>query len=354
MQSIPFHIAYLLTRYECVIVPGLGAFVVSSSDIEKANQEGILLPPENFLGFNPEIKHNDGLLANSIIKEKKISYKEANLLITRFVINISHSLDAGKRVRIPGVGTLFSKDNKNLFHPDKILSCNSSNYGLVDFSLPCLKDLRRQTNIFTEKKNKEIVWIPISRKFIFYAGSVAAAFIAMCIIPTPLNNGLLSPTHTQYASFISLSKKNTVNKDTNVNVSKPEEFQTPADSFPMHPETNTLPSEIINNPETTNIPDILNDSEGITEQEVINNPAEAKTFHYYIIIASCPDQPSAKQSLAEFRSKGFKNASILFSDGRYRIYTNRFENKVEGEKFLIQFRKNYPEYSYSWLLKRKN
>jgi len=136
MQNIPFHIAYLLTRHECVIVPGLGAFVVSSSGREKINRWGILSPPESFLGFNSEITHNDGLLSNSLAKEKKSSYREADQLIEQYVTGVLQSLEDGKRVHIPWVGSLYSKDNKKLFQPERTLSCNAFNYGLTGFSMP--------------------------------------------------------------------------------------------------------------------------------------------------------------------------------------------------------------------------
>jgi len=324
MQSIPFHIAYLLTRHECVIVPGLGAFVVSSSGREETNRWGILSPPETFLGFNSEITHNDGLLSNSLAKEKKISFKEANLLIEQYVTDVLKSMEAGRQVHIPWVGGLYLKNNKKLFQPERTLSCNAFNYGLKGFSMPYLKDIQdiqQKTSSFSEKKNKEVVWIPVSRKFITYTGSIAAALIAMCIIPTPLNNGNFECT--QYASFISLPVNNTVNKEKEV--LKPE-TPAPADSSLTQKKTETPPSEI-------------------------TTPAKAVKFHYYIVIASLPDQTSAEKTLILFQSKGFKDAAILSSDGRHRIYTNRFEDKIEAEKALIQFRKDYPANTNAWLLK---
>jgi len=329
MQSIPFHIAYLLTRHECVIVPGLGAFVVSSSGREKTNRWGILSPPETFLGFNSEITHNDGLLSNSLAKEKKISYKEANLLIEQYVADVLQSLKEGKQVHIPWVGGLYLKDNKKLFQPEKMMSCNALNYGLTNFSMPYVKDIQngqqKKTDFLPRKKNKEIVWIPVNRRFIAYTGSIAAALIAMCIIPTPLNNGHLDAAHTQYASFISLpaNNNNTVNEE---KVASITETPAPTDSSLTQKKTETPPLEVI-------------------------TPVKAVEFHYYIIIASLPDQSSAEKTLAMFQSKGFENAAILSSDGKHRIYTNRFEDKTEAENALIQFRKDYPANANAWLLK---
>jgi len=327
MQNIPFHIAYLLSRHECVIVPGLGAFVVSSSNKEKARRKKILSPPGNFLGFNSEIKHNDGLLANSIAKEMKCSYRDATLLIEQYVNDIQQNLNKGERVYIPQAGSLYLKDNKKLFQSERedLLSCNASNYGLTDFSLPYIKDIQKDAGVSPEKgKNKEIIWIPIDRKFVTYAGSIVAAIVAICIIPTPLNNEHFDSTRTQYAALINLPTQNARDANDIKNV----------------PDTTV---QIPQNPSSAEIK--------IPHPAEITNPAETIKFHYYIIIASFPDQRSAEKTLAEIQSGSFENAAILSSDGRHRIYTNRFEDKAEAEKFLIQFRKDYPEQANAWLLK---
>jgi len=307
-------------------VPGLGAFVASLSDREKTNRWGIFSPPETFLDFNPEIKRKDDLLANSLAKGEKCTYKEANLLIDQYVTDVLRSLEEGKRVHIPWVGSLYSKDNEKLFQPERILSCNAFNYGLVGFSMPSVTELQQEqeTNIFPEKKNKEVVWIPVNRKYITYSGSVAAALLAACLIPTPLNNGYSNQAHTQYASLISIPATNTVNEE-----KEAKKTETPAlsDSTFMRKKTETLPAQTV-------------------------SPVKAEGFHYYIIIASLPNQTLAEKTLSEFQDKGFESAAILSADGRHRIYTNRFEDKSEADKFLIQFRKEHPANANAWLLKK--
>jgi hypothetical protein len=309
-------------------VRGLGAFVVSPSGMEKTNRWGILSPPENFLGFNSEIKHNDGLLANSIAKGEKCSYKEANELIDQYVAYVLQSLDEGKRVHIPWVGSLYSKDNKWLFQPERTLGCNAFSYGLTSFSLPYIKEIQSQeTTGFPEKKNKnsEIVWIPVNRRIITYTGSIAAALIAMCIIPTPLNNEYVKPVNMEYTSLISLPSQDSMVKEEVIKVPAAE-VQTPVVE---KPEAIVSPAEIVNSVKTG-------------------------TIHYYLVIASFPSQTVTKRILNEFHSKGFEDAAILPSDGRYRIYTKRFDDKTEAEKFLVQFRKDHPAQADAWLLKQKD
>ena len=162
MQNVPFHIAYLLTQHDSVIVPGLGAFVISLSDKRRARRWGILSPAENCLGFDSKITYNDDLLANSIAKEEKSSYSEACLLIEEYVNGVLQSLNEGKEVKIPWVGSLFLRDDKTFFQPARTLSCNASNYGLTGFSMSGVKDLQqKQTDSVPPKKKK---------KFWFFSG----------------------------------------------------------------------------------------------------------------------------------------------------------------------------------------
>ena len=322
MQSIPFHIAYLLTQHECVIVPDLGVFAVTSPDERKAGRWGIIQPPETFLGFNTEIKHNDGLLANSVAKEKQISYKEANSLITQYVTNTLHSLGEGKNVQIKGVGSLYLKDNKIFFQPDRTLSCNAFNYGLTGVSLPYLKDLQQQEDASPIRKDKETIWIPVSRKLVNLTCSIATALLFMCIVPCPLNNVHSDKTDTQYASIIQLPAIKVINDEIII----PEiEIQTEYDS--------SVPQK-----------DIL------ILRSKVTNPVRVTRLHYYVVIASSQSQFLAKKSLASLQSKGLENAAILYTDEKYRVFTNHFENKKDAERFLIQFKSDYPEYADAWLL----
>ncbi|MDE6077369.1 MAG: hypothetical protein K2G29_06510, partial [Muribaculaceae bacterium] len=59
------HIEFLLTRHDCVIVPGLGAFIVTSAPavIDRASRR--VSPPSRSVLFNQAVTLDDGRLANS-------------------------------------------------------------------------------------------------------------------------------------------------------------------------------------------------------------------------------------------------------------------------------------------------
>ncbi|MGN6647383.1 MAG: hypothetical protein ACTHJT_12735 [Cytophaga sp.] len=92
MKNIESYISELVGNHDCVIVPGFGAFIAqpTSADIHPITHK--FTAPGRTLGFNAQIKVNDGLLASEISVNEKISFNDANALIDEFVKKISSSL----------------------------------------------------------------------------------------------------------------------------------------------------------------------------------------------------------------------------------------------------------------------
>lgn len=77
MTSLVLHIEYLLLRHDCVIIPGLGAFVSEYVPASINNANGTITPPLRKISFNPAISQNDGILTASISRKEKITADEA-------------------------------------------------------------------------------------------------------------------------------------------------------------------------------------------------------------------------------------------------------------------------------------
>jgi nucleoid DNA-binding protein len=315
MQNINFHIAYLLTEHECVIIPCFGAFVVSTVEKSKIKETGLLCPPVQPLGFNPEIKHNDGLLANSISKKENISYKEACLRIQQYVDYLNLRLKEQKTIQIHWVGKLaLSAKQKIIFAPSLCLSCNASHFGLSNFYLPTLKELEGNLDsVFEKKREKDLIYIPINKNMSWWTGSVAAAILALFVVSTPLNEH--SATRLQQASFLPVSIQ-TIE-------TPPEIKETTVTYYSSIPQKEIQPDKVKNSGDR----------------------------YYYIVIASLLTENSAKEKLKELQKK-FPEAVIVSAKDRRRISINKFENKRVAEIFLEKFRAEYPEYADAWMLRQ--
>ena len=82
MDILPLHIEYLLTRHDCVIVPGLGAFIATEHEAYIDFERGVIRPRRREISFNSSVVTDDGLLSHSIARREGIPYEDARRLVT--------------------------------------------------------------------------------------------------------------------------------------------------------------------------------------------------------------------------------------------------------------------------------
>ena len=128
------YISDLLYRYECVILPGYGAFLTQYRAAQIHESTDAFYPPSKLLSFNRQLQSNDGLLANHIANEQGVSYSEAVDKIRSYTRFLEHELEIGKTVEIDAVGTLAVDDNaKVVFEPTLQTNYLVESFGLSQF-----------------------------------------------------------------------------------------------------------------------------------------------------------------------------------------------------------------------------
>lgn len=114
MNTICRHIEYLVLHHDCVVVPGLGAFIASYEGARIDMELGCIFPPRRGVAFNGDICHNDGLLAASVARGERISYDEALMKVADAVAAIRSQLSTGGSLSIGRIGTLSLSGENNL------------------------------------------------------------------------------------------------------------------------------------------------------------------------------------------------------------------------------------------------
>lgn len=139
-MNIESYIAQLLHRYQCVTIPGFGAFLTeiqSAQWIESANS---FFPPKKMISFNANLKNNDGLLANHIAQVEKTSYDYAVSAIQFEVMNWKTALETNGVFTIKNVGTIsLNADDNLIFKPSEQVNYLTSSFGLSSFVSPVVK-----------------------------------------------------------------------------------------------------------------------------------------------------------------------------------------------------------------------
>ncbi len=113
MELLPLHIEYLLTRHDCVIVPGLGAFIATEQEAYIDFERGIIRPRRREISFNSSVVTDDGLLSHSIARREGMAYEDARRLLLHLAERMAADLEEEGEVSLGMVGRLL-KDSEGL------------------------------------------------------------------------------------------------------------------------------------------------------------------------------------------------------------------------------------------------
>lgn len=106
MDILPLHIEYLLSRHDCVILPGIGAFIATETEAAVDFEHGTVTPRRRWISFNSSVVTDDGLLSHSIARREHLDYEEAHRLMTRLTAKFKDDLDSEGEVSMGKIGRL--------------------------------------------------------------------------------------------------------------------------------------------------------------------------------------------------------------------------------------------------------
>ncbi|MEE0360760.1 MAG: SPOR domain-containing protein, partial [Prevotella sp.] len=136
MIEIGRHIEILLLDYECVIVPGLGGFMTHHVEARYDEADNTFLPPLRTLGFNPKLKLNDSLLAQSYVEAYDISYPEAVNRIEEEVNELKQHIQNEGSYELTDIGVIsLNEDGNYEFEPCEAGVLTPWLYGLCSFEM---------------------------------------------------------------------------------------------------------------------------------------------------------------------------------------------------------------------------
>lgn len=136
-MQISQYISELLFRYDCVVVPGFGAFLSERVSAKIDKSSGEFFPPCKRISFNTQLKSNDGLLANHISLAEEITYENAISKIKKQVDYAIKSLENSETIEFPNIGSLTnSKKGKITFEPTNKNNFLKDSFGLSAFISP--------------------------------------------------------------------------------------------------------------------------------------------------------------------------------------------------------------------------
>ena len=355
MIELAQHIEALLLENDCVIVPNFGGFVAHYAPATYVKEENLFLPPTRIIGFNSQLKLNDGVLVQSYMSAHDTSFADATRMVEKEVDALIGLLHEEGKAHLENVGEIHYNIYGNYeFTPYDHKITTPSLYGLDSFEMRELSTLQRKervlvpANLTKEKKTYEI---SISRTLLRNAAAMIAVIVMFFAFSTPVEN-----TYVEKNNYAQLLPAELFEQ-----IEKQSVAVTPVSVETKHNQKNATcqTKKVTADKARTSRPIAVKEVK-VAKQETtpaaptVTAPAtpavQPQANHpFHIIVAGGIGLKDAEAMAEQLKAKGFAEAKALNSDGKIRVSIRSFENREEATRQLLELRKN-ETYKNAWLL----
>jgi len=332
------HIEILLLNNDCVIVPGLGGFMTNHVEARYDDEDHMFLPPLRTLGFNPKLRLNDSLLAQSYIEAYDISYPDAVHRIDDEVNELRQHLENEGSYDFNGIGTLSLNDEGSYeFAPCEAGILTPAFYALDSFEMDKLNssvEVKAETIMpgatsqtraleqqpaetvsihqvpTKEESDDDARTIPIKVSVLRNLAAAAIVIFAFLLFSTPLGN-----SNKQTASIDSRMLKQIMPKEVTTGEKEVKKAITEKR--------------------------IAIDQQLTKEEKVVDDV-------YTIVLASHVTKTNANEFVKQLAKKGF-DAQVISKTSTKVIY-GRYATENEAYQALNQLR-GHEDFKEAWVLK---
>ncbi len=362
------HIEILLLDNDCVIVPGLGGFMAHHVAARYDATDGLFLPPLRTLGFNPQLKLNDSLLAQSYVEAYDISYPEALFRIEEEVNELKQRLGNEGQYELNDIGTLsINEDGNYVFEPCEAGILTPSLYGLSSFEMkplagsPAVTTAKAADNKLTpnvlpmpiegvEKTEKELPdtsiedrsdedTIKIKVAWVRNAVAVAAAIAAFFIFTTPVSNSNgFSANDVQKSEFMGIVS----------NAIAPDKDKTLESAVAK----TAVVADTVTPIKQTKTADATKQTDCVSSKPVDSVFAKPAGKDYCIVLASHVTRHNAEAYVDKLHSEGYDQAYTYEHNHVVKVVYGHYKDEEAAQKELRKLRDG-EYFEQSWIYKKR-
>ena len=359
MIELAQHIETLLLENDCVIVPGFGGFVAHYSPATRVKEENIFLPPTRTIGFNPQLKLNDGVLVQSYMSAYDTSFADASRIVEKEVNEFIGLLHEEGKAHLYNIGEIHYNIYGNYeFVPYDYKITTPSLYGLDSFEIHELSALLQKEKVLIPtypEKEKKTFEISINRAYLRNAAAMIAAIVLFFAFSTPVENTDVQKNN--YAQLLPSELFEQIEKQsvaiTPVYVKNDAAQQAKKFSASSASTKTSSAKKHTTDKAKTSKPIAVREVKVVKQETAAPAPAvksqESANHPFHIIVAGGISLKDAEAIATQLKSKGFADAKALNTDDKVRVSISSFNNRDEATKQLLELRKN-ETYKNAWLL----
>jgi hypothetical protein len=310
-MQLATYIQDLLYRYECVIIPGFGAFLTHYKSAQIDSDSNTLYPPGKSISFNRQLQTNDGLLANYIASVDGSTYETALAKLRSYTGNLSLQLSEGKTVSVEKIGEFKINEEQSVqFIPSEIGNFNPASFGLTPFVSIAIQREVYKSEVAALEAETPLLFTPEKREKYPYLKYAAVALIAVSV--SGLVGFNIYKNNVAEFNFAEKQKANTL-LDTQIQEA----------TFVIE---NPLPA--------------------------LNVTVSKQIGKYHIVAGAFRVENNAYKKIAQLNDKGFSPRYIGKNKyGLHEVVYNSFEDRLEALRSLRTIKNT--ENKDAWLLVKK-
>ena len=372
VNELERHIEILLLSNDCVIVPDFGGFMAHHVDARYDGRDNMFLPPLRTVGFNPQLKMNDSLLAQSYVEAYDISYPEAIDRLANEVAEIRQRLENEGKYEINKIGTIYlNEDGNYTFEPCEAGILTPNYYGLGGFDMLPLSTQENEPTATFEKNNSTNIaenieinqeekqaepvvalqsatansvfdvndddekpsaeFILIKKSWLRNLAAACIAIIAFFAISTPLRTPNVQTSKIDTGMLTRIMPKELVTQNTHQTelASKAENSEK---VLKINPETNKDANDEAN------------------EKKIDQAELKSAKPYYGIVLASRVTKRNAANYVETLQAKGFKAAKVVITATNVKVVYGSYDTEGQAYKALHDLRNN-EVFADGWITK---
>ena len=316
------YLSELLYRYNCVVVPGFGAFLSQKIGARINAQTNTFYAPSKSVAFNAQLISNDGLLVSHLSTSEKITFEHALERIEETVSSWKKGLDSNASLVLKNIGVLTkNNEGKILFQPVSEPNYLASSFGLTNFSaLPIVRE-ELKAEVVAMEENIPFVISPERREHKGFRPYLKYAAILLLAFSTGLTGYRLYQEQRIHEQVARQDAQNYVNRQI--------QEATFFDLSPLELPTVTVEA---------------------TSKKTSANETSGEMHH--IVAGAFRIKENAERKISELKSKGFNAA--YFGTNAYGLHVvtyDRFNDPQDALKALREIKRTQSK--DAWLLSKK-
>lgn len=367
MIGLERHIEILLLSNDCVIVPDFGGFMTHHVDARFDADDNSFVPPMRTLGFNPQLKLNDSLLAQSYVEAYDISYPEAIKRIESDVEELRQHLENEGEYEMSDIGTIYKNvDGKYEFTPCEAGILTPEFYGLSAYEMTpiVLPTRQKSAHVADEVKNEQ--------------GDVANQTVEA---------ETQEPRATEGAKVLPITMEGDGDRRISISVSMLRNLaaaciaviafllfpstlgnQDRANVYHSHIDTELL-QKLMPKDITVGKPDLASANITLPREETVETPAENAVKEqteelaqaeevptvptFCIVLASHVSKKNATAFVEQLHAKGFAEARVLIKEkSSTKVVFGSYKSEAEAYQALSGLNKN-KDFAEGWIMELK-